>query len=121
MSVQAKDTGDLEWTICDADGNNLYKIVPYSNHLCYNIYEWGATTRRDTGEEVMEWKDTGKYPSTLDHACDVIRNQLIMNCGLRTKEFTELKKAITRSTNQILAAVEEGFANGKRKPKSASR
>ena len=45
MSVQAKDTGDLEWTICDADGNNLYKIVPYSNHLCYNIYEWGATTR----------------------------------------------------------------------------
>lgn len=122
-SVMAEDTGDLEWTILDNNDDPIFKIVPYSNHLCYEIYKWDTTVRRDSGEEVMEWKSTGMYPSTLDHACNVIRDYLVMDCGVKTSDLTELKKAITRSTNQILAAVKEGFANGKpkRKPKQASR
>lgn len=109
-SVTANQTGDIEWTITDEDGSPRYKIVPYQNHLCYNLFEWGVTTNRKTGEETWGWKDTGYYPSDLALACNVVRDRLIMASGVHTKDMVELKKVITRSTTQILNAVKEGFA-----------
>lgn len=110
-SVLPMDTGDLEWVIRDENDTALYKIAPYSNHLCYNLYQWSAITDRKTGETRWDWKDTGVYPSTLEHACDIIRNRLVMNSGVKTSDLTELKKAITRSTNLIVGAVRKGFDN----------
>jgi len=112
INTTAAQTGELIWVVRNDDGVPLYKIEPYNNHLCYNLFEWGPTKKRDTGEEVWGWKDMGKYPTSLEHACTMLRDMLIMETGLETSEFSELKKTVTRSTTRIVKAVKGGFANG---------
>lgn len=108
-AVTPAKTGKTEFVVLDEDGNNLWKIKSYSNGLCYNLFEWGEIKTKGTGETRWDWKDTGYYPSTLDHACVVIRDRMLNGSGIRTGEFADLKRAITRSTNLIIAAVERAF------------
>ena len=97
----------MEWIINKGDGTPAFKVVPYSNHLCYQLFQWDSTLKRDTGEESWGWKDTGKYPSNLPHACEIIRNMMVMEWDIKTSDFKEIKKAITQSTNAIIAATKD--------------
>lgn len=106
MKVNAKQTGDLIWTINSEDGTPLYQVRPYSNHLCYELFEWGQTKRKDTGELEWEWKALGVYPNNLPHACDIMRDNLVMDNAGAVKDFTQIKRAITQSTNAIIKAIE---------------
>ena len=105
----AKKTGKLVFIVLDEDGENLWKIESYSNGLCYNLFEWCEIKTKGTGEVRMDWKDTGYYPSTLDHACVVIRDRMLNGSNVHSSDFADLKRAITRSTNLIVSAVERAF------------
>ncbi len=114
MAITVRDTKDTVFIINDDKGNPLYRIRPYSqNYLCYQVDEWATVKTRGTKETRTEWKALECYPWNLAHACDIIKGWLIMRGGVTTSDLTELKKVITRSTNLVMKAVEEGFENGR--------
>lgn len=107
VCMQCSKTKDLVWTVYDDNSNPVFQLRPYSNYLCYELFKWGETTRRDTGEVVEEWKAMGVYPTTLEHACSIMRDDMVMKCTGALNDFTQLKRSITQSTNRIIKAIEE--------------
>ena len=51
--------------------NERYQIRPYSNGLCWEIFEY-RTVQKRTGETVTDWVSVGKYPQTLQHGLQII-------------------------------------------------
>lgn len=108
--VTADVTKDLIFIIKDEDGNPLYRVRPYSStYLCYVIDEWREVKSRKGEGSRLDWVQMECYPSTLDHACTILRKKLLMKSNVETSDLTEIKKAITRSTNRIIKAIEEGL------------
>lgn len=103
-----KDTGDLTFIVKDEKGEPVYRIRPYaSTYLHYVIDEWREVTNRRTKETRLDWVQLECYPSTLEYACTKLRDWLLMRKDVQTSDLTEIKKAITRSTNQIMKAIKE--------------
>ena len=74
-----------------------YKLSPYKNYQCYDLYEFRDVKSRDTGESKGEqWVHTGKYPSTLTGALKIIYE-------LELKR----KKGITEGLEQAIKQAEK--------------
>lgn len=53
--------------------DDRYKIKPYNNDLCYDLYEYREVIKKSTGESKgMQWVHTGKYPTSFAHALSII-------------------------------------------------
>lgn len=53
--------------------DDRYKISPYNNGLCYDLYEFREVISKRTGESKgKQWVHTGKYPSSFAHALRII-------------------------------------------------
>ena len=76
------------WTIRDPNGNLFMQIRPYPTDLCYQLYEWGKTVRRQTKEEVWEWKPIDCYPWTLEQAFNYVKEYMFKRCGGWTDEVS---------------------------------
>lgn len=112
-----RQSKDLVFTVKNDEGKPVYRIRPYpSTYLHYVIDEYRNVTNRKTGETRVDWVELQCYPSTLEHACTIVRNKLLMKGNANTSELSEVKGAITKSTNQIIkaiaAAVEEVNGRG---------
>lgn len=112
MTTLCRDTGDLVIEFLNEDGKPLYRLQPYSNHLCYVIYKWTEVKKREDGELSWEWKQLECYPSTLEYGCTKIRDWLVMEGGIAddVTSLTEVRKTITRSTNTIVNAIKNATA-----------
>lgn len=99
--------GDTTIIIKDDDGKPLYKIEPYPNHLCWQVFEWGMTTKRKTKEKVEEWKPLECYPTDLYYACVKLREMMTMRGEKIPQGLIETQKTITRCNNRIVKALKE--------------
>lgn len=53
--------------------DDRYKITPYNNGLCYDLYEFREVISKRTGESKGEqWAHTGKYPTSFAQALFLI-------------------------------------------------
>lgn len=55
-----------------------YRIEPFSNGLCFEIWKYRAVKDRKTGKEEMRWVSLDKYASTFGHALRIIYNDMMM-------------------------------------------
>lgn len=108
-----KDTGDLVFIVKDEKGEPIYRIRPYpSAYLQYVIDEWREITNRRTKETRLDWVQLESYHGSLEDACTRVRDFVLSRNDVQTSNLSEIKKAITRSTNQIIKAVKEGVKDG---------
>lgn len=80
----------LCWTINDTKGKPFMQIRPYPTDLCYQLYEWGKTVRRQTKEEVWEWKPIDCYPYTLEQAFKYVKEYMFIRCGETTDDVSKM-------------------------------
>lgn len=107
--IMANDVEEWCWEFKDEKNKPLYRLHPYGkNALCFRVDEYRKVKNRETGKFDYKWIPLECYPSTLDHACDIIRKMLMMKGVNDTRDLTEMKKALTKSTNQIVKAISEG-------------
>lgn len=91
----------------DPDTNELYKIEPFDNGLCYRIFKnvehkKGAATRN--GHVVKnDWSFTEKYPCSLSHAIGIVIEMMLCNKDSDT--------AINSNPDDIRKAVNKYFKN----------
>ena len=99
----------MKYIIKDEDGNNLYKIYPYENGLCWCIDEYAEVTPRDkTKKPYHRWKFTEKYPTTLLRAFEIVQELMLKTDDQFIKDYKELKKTLTKHNKLILEAIEKG-------------
>lgn len=87
--IPSSDTR-LCWEILDLNGNPFMQIRPYPTDLCYQLYEWDKTVRRQTKEEVWEWKPIDCYPYTLEQAFKYVKEYMVKRCGGATDDVSKM-------------------------------
>lgn len=68
-----------------------YELRPYSNGLCWELWEYKTVTAKDTKEKRKEWVSLGVYPSNLGHGLACIYERELM----KQRGTKDLKAAIT--------------------------
>lgn len=58
-----------------------YRIKPYTNRLCWEIFEYREVTSNKgehAGKTRMDWVSTGKYPSNYGRALQIVYEMMLM-------------------------------------------
>lgn len=103
----------MEYIIKDENGENLYRIYPYENELCWCIDRWSKVVPRDTTkEEFWTWKFTDRYPRTIVQAFQTTMEMMTLDKKNASEEivenFRELKEIIKKNNDRIVDAIERG-------------
>ena len=86
-----------------------FEIRPYNNGLCWEIYEYKTVKPRKEGEaEREEWVHTGKYPSTLGHALNIILEDLLREGDKTIYGLKAMRGEFKEAYEKVMAVVEGG-------------
>lgn len=92
-----------------------YQIRPYSNHLCWELFEYREVTCNKgdhKGEKRMDLVSLGVYPSSFGHALYIIYE-------LQLKKAEEGKGTVTKGLKSALKHVDELYSKLERKVEGA--
>ena len=79
-----------------------YIIRPYQNGLCWTIDHYEAVQKKD-GSVEMEWKNAGKFPSTLRSAVEIVSEMALIESDKDIKgSWKEVEKAINAFKKALL-------------------
>ena len=99
-------TNPLRLTITADDGSPLYKIEPYHNNLCYELFEWRKIEKRD-GETEFGWVDRNLYPRNIEDALRIIERDMIMKYGGCISTVEEMRKMLNAVVDRICKITKE--------------
>lgn len=88
-----------------------YQVRPYSNNLCWEIFEYRPIKDRETKEVTREdWVSLGVYPDTLGNALETIYERVLKldSSHVSLKEALDTAKRISKA----LRASKERARNG---------
>lgn len=95
------------WTFKDPNGAPFMQIRAYTTELCYQLWEWGETKRRGTGEIEWEWKPLDNYPWSLQAAVLKVMNFMIERCGGATDDVRKMAATVKKIEARILEGVND--------------
>jgi hypothetical protein len=81
-----------------------YALKPYDRY--YELYEWRGVKRRESDVVTEKWISCECFPSTLDHALEMVLNRLLLQ-KLDSKTLEELERDVIRIIRLIHEARRE--------------
>lgn len=101
-------------TLTSPTSGRRWKITPLANGLCYQIFKEQTKeigSKLKSGKVIKNaWVDTGRYPSTLDHAIAMTVDLMLKDPDDQVEFAFEVrdKKSLNKSAKDIL----KGFIDG---------
>lgn len=95
-----------------------YRIKPYENHLCWEIFEYREVTSNkgeNKGKTAKKWVSAEKYPSTFGHALQIVYEMMLMDCREAkrkpddaVKGVRAISKHVREVEKRLMETVEKG-------------
>lgn len=86
-----------------------YRIKPYDNHLCWEIFEYREVTcnkGENKGKTSKKWVSTGKYPSTFGYALQIVYELMLKNGDEVVRGLPAAIKTAKKINDDLFNAIE---------------